>query len=91
MHVQGDSQYLPPWLYGFLPRLHEGCIFLWSPSREKTRGEIGEEEEENIAKQSDHVLKPWFKRIKSTISSATYVNTRADIRGHAVPHILSNV
>ena len=32
-------------------------IFSWSPSREKT-GEMGEEEEEKIAKQSYHVLKP---------------------------------
>ena len=45
-------------------RLHKGCNFFWSLSREKTGGKEGKKEE-NIAKQSDHVLKPWFKRIKS--------------------------
>ena len=36
-------------------RLHKGCNFFWSLSREKTGGKEGKKEE-NIAKQSDHVL-----------------------------------
>ena len=55
--IQCDTKYLPPSLYGFLTRLQKGHNFFWSPSREKTGGRGGEEEE-NIAKQSDHVLKP---------------------------------
>ena len=41
-------------------RLQKDRIFF----QREDRGEIGGEEEENIAKQSDHVLKPWFMRIK---------------------------
>ena len=58
--LQRGTIFLPPSLYGFLTRLHKGRNF---PSKEKNGGKRGEEEE-NIAKQSDHVLKPRFMRIK---------------------------
>ena len=59
INVQGDTQFLPHSLYCFLTCLQKGHNFFSEVclEREDRVGGRGGDEEENIAKQTDHVLK----------------------------------
>ena len=57
-NIQGVTKYLPPSLYDFLPVCKRVAFFSGVLPERRPGVKGGGEEEENIAKQSYHVLKP---------------------------------